>query len=98
MKAAFGYYLNLFTDNLSNENTDIFIIFNEANSKPTANELNEIQLLVESFIKDSVNMSKSSYENYLQILIEETNLKCVTYGVQVYVINISNNNKTSIEN
>ena len=74
MHVAFGYYLNLF--NLYGKE-DIFIIFNEANSKPTTKELDMLNKLVEA------ELEKEPSGITLQDAIENSGLKCVDFGVQV---------------
>ena len=74
MHIAFGYYLNVF--DLYGKR-DIFIIFNEANSKPTENELETLGKLVEA------ELEKEPSGATLQEVIENSGLECVDFGVQV---------------
>lgn len=76
MEIATGYYLNLFD---KNGKRDIFVIFNEPNVKPTKKEIHIISELVER------EFSKNPDVYSLQKLIENMNLRCVEYGVQVVV-------------
>lgn len=78
MKMATGYYLNVYEDSIyGNTLKDIFIVFNEANSKPTIEELEEIKALVESELK------KDPKGINLRQEIEDMDLPCVHCGVQV---------------
>ena len=74
MNMAFGYYLNIF--DLYGKR-DVFIIFNEANSKPTENELDVLGKLVEA------ELEKEPSGITLQNAIENSGLECVGFGVQV---------------
>lgn len=74
MNIAFGYYLNVF--DLYGKR-DVFIIFNEANSKPTENEMDILSKLVEAELK------KEPSGVTLQEAIENSDLECVEFGVQV---------------
>lgn len=74
MQVASGCYLNLF--DCSGER-DIFIIFNEANSEPTSEELNTLTELVEC------ELEKYSSKEILKKIIEDSKLECVKFGVQV---------------
>ena len=74
MHAAFGYYLNIF--DLYGKR-DVFIIFNEANPKPSKKELDVLNKLVET------ELEKEPSGITLQEVIENCGLKCVDFGVQV---------------
>ena len=72
--AATGHYLNLFS---ADGTLDVFVIFNEANSEPTVEEIDKLQTLVDQHIIGNAS------EKALEKLIEDTGLECVKYGVQV---------------
>ena len=74
MHVAFGHYLNVF--DLYGKK-DVFIIFNEANSKPTEKELDILHKLVEE------ELEKEPSGMTLQEAIESSGLECVDFGVQV---------------
>lgn len=80
MKAATGYYLNLFDEKNLGElpGRDIVVLFNEANSEPTGEELNVLTDLIEQ------ELQKDPTGNSLQSMIEGTELECVSFGVQVF--------------
>lgn len=88
MKMATGYYLNVYEESLCGSTSkDIFIVFNEANSKPTIEELEEIKAVVESELKNDPEGTN------LRQVIEDINFPCVNFGVQVIS---SMNNSLSI--
>ena len=74
MNIAFGYYLNIF--DLYGKR-DVFIIFNESNSKPTVNEVEALSKLIEA------ELEKDPSGTTLQETIENSGLECVDFGVQV---------------
>ena len=79
MDSATGFYLNVF-DNKErswHEGKDVFVIFNEANSEPTAEELEVLIQLVER------ELDKDPTGNSLEEAIEDSGLKCVLNGVQI---------------
>lgn len=75
MKMASGYYLNVYGNG-----RDVFVIFNEPNSEPSAEELTALAALVEREIE------KPHTDAKLREIIEDTGLKCVEYGVQVILV------------
>ena len=81
MKNASGHYLNIYDE----QGYDIFVIFNEPNDAPTADELSAIGNIVEQAIDSGIPEEDAcgSFRNKLANLIEATNLPCVKYGVQV---------------
>ena len=74
MKMASGYYLNVFDENAKR---DVFLIFNEPNSEPTAEELDVLHDLVERELEHCPSGET------LRDAIEESGLECVEFGVQV---------------
>ena len=77
MKVASGYYLNVFDPS---GKRDVFVIFNEPNPAPTAEELSAIAELVEREIQNGPTCGR------LRIAIENSGVACVEYGVQVFWI------------
>lgn len=80
MKTATGHYLNLFDEKNLGEHPerDIVVLFNEANSEPTGEELNVLIDLIEQELQEDPT------GNSLQKVIEGTGLECVSFGVQVF--------------
>ena len=74
MEVASGYYLNLFDPN---GGRDVFVIFNEANSQPTGEELDTLAELIER------ELEKDPSGETLQDAIEDSGLECVECGVQI---------------
>lgn len=79
MDAATGFYLNVYDhhERPSDPARDVFVIFNEANSAPTQEELNVLSDLVEK------ELEKNPSGESLQTAIEDSGLECVTFGVQI---------------
>lgn len=82
-KFATGNYLNIY-DDLGRY--DIFVIFNEANEKPTKAEFVALQYMVKEEMEDIIQ--KKYLDNYIIInsirrAVEESEFNCIKYGVQV---------------
>lgn len=79
MEAASGYYLNLYDNKYGSWDAgrDVFILFNEANSEPTGDELNALIVLVEQ------ELEKNPGGETLQEVVENSGLECVAFGVQI---------------
>lgn len=79
MDAATGFYLNVFDrhERPSDPARDVFVIFNEANSAPTQEELKVLSELVEK------ELEKNPSGESLQTAIEGSGLESVTFGVQI---------------
>lgn len=86
MKAAVGYYINIFEYSLlGREGKDVYIIFNEANQEPTSEEVELIQSEVENVLRENVNYDVHELKEMICETVESLGCECVSYGVQVII-------------
>lgn len=82
MDVTSGTYIRL-----CNKETDVFIILNEGNGEPTAEELEGLQELVEKMIAEPEfkNLNNKALAGRLADAVESTGYSCAESGGQVIV-------------
>ena len=81
MKTATGYYMNVYDD--FRGGLDIIVLFNEANTSPTSEEIFVLENLIANEISKQGDVP--GLRRHLADTIEASGLDCVAFGVQVIV-------------
>lgn len=81
MKTATGNYMNVYDD--LRGGLDIIVLFNEANSEPTSEEISILENLIAKEVGKQGDVS--GLRRHLTDIIEASGLDCVEFGVQVIV-------------
>ena len=80
MGIATGEYINVYGNGV-----DIFVIINEANDRPTPEEVDKISDMVSYAIENNLPLRENRTEFIQETLdwISESGLNCVQYGIQI---------------
>lgn len=81
MKTATGNYMNVYDD--LRGGLDIIVLFNEANSEPTSEEISILENLITKEVGKQGDVP--GLRRHLTDIIEASDLDCVEFGVQVIV-------------
>ena len=81
MKTATGTYLNVYEEHFGGK--DVVVLFNEANTPPTIEEISILENLIAKEVGKQGDVP--GLRRHLTDIIEASGLDCVEFGVQVIV-------------